>query len=341
MPGARPLPEYELVRLLGRGGFGEVWLARGPGGFDVALKLVRLGDQAAGPEVRALGLMKAVRHPHLLALFGAWERDGLLLIAMELADRSLQDRWQEARGQGLPGIQPAELLQYMREAAQGIDFLHDGGRPGPDGGSAGIQHRDIKPHNLLLVGGGVKVADFGLAKVLEKSAASTTSGSLTPVYASPEQFGGRASRHSDQYSLAVSYCQLRGGRVPFVGSLPEVMAGHLARPPDLTMLPDAERPAVARALAKEPEERWPSCREFVEALAAALAGPGSPQRGAGSGSATPLLPPEERPARRPPPRWRWRRAAAAGAVALLALAAGGLWLRDWLLVFRLSGAGGR
>jgi serine/threonine protein kinase len=321
-PGARPLPEYALVRLLGRGGFGEVWLARGPGGFDVALKLIRLGDLAGDAEVRALELMKSVRHPHLLALFGAWRQQDLLLIAMELADRTLLDRFRQAQAQGLPGIPRDELLEHLREAARGLDFLNERARP-LEGGPAGIVHRDVKPHNLLLVGGSVKVGDFGLAKLLEQFVAGTQSGSLTPAYAAPELFAGRAGRRSDQYSLAVSYCQLRAGRLPFAGSLEQVVAGHLMQPPDLAMLPETERPAVARALAKSPEERWPSCRDFVEALA-------SPPAPVGEGK-TEYLPPESgRPRAETtwplPARMRWGKPALAAAVTLLGLALVGVAL---------------
>ena len=174
---------------------------------------------------------------------------------MELADCTLLDRRAEAASKGLPGIPRDELLEWLRQAAEGIDHLH----------AKGVQHRDIKARNLLLVGGCVKVADFGLARVLSHTVTGHT-GSLTLAFAAPEFFGGRTARQSDQYSLAVTYCQLRGGRLPFEGTPAQVVAGHLHKPPDLSMLPTEERPAVARALAKRPQNRWPGCREFVTAL---------------------------------------------------------------------------
>jgi formylglycine-generating enzyme required for sulfatase activity len=265
-PGGRPIPDYELVERLGAGGYGEVWKAHGPGGFPVALKFIRLGDQAGAVELRSLEVMRGIRHPHLLGLFGAWKKQDLLIVAMELGDRTLYQRLQEARSQGLPGIPREELLEYMREAAKGIDYLNDYRHPEGPAEQAGIQHKDIKPQNLLLVGGGVKVADFGLAKLLQDTVA-TASASLSPAYAAPEFFKGQVTRWSDQYSLAVSYCHLRGGRLPFTGDQYQVMMGHLMNPPDLTMLPtEEEQPAVVRALAKEPGDRWSTCRAFVEGL---------------------------------------------------------------------------
>src|SRR5205807_3850059 len=136
-----------------------------------------------------------------------------LILALELGEGTLMDRLKEVQAAGLPGIPPAELLDHMRDAARGLDYLN--GR--------GIQHRDVKPHNFLLVGGGVKVADFGLAKLLEHTLTSNT-GSLTPAYAAPEFFKGQTSTLSDQYSLAVSYCELRGGRLPFNGNAMQLMA---------------------------------------------------------------------------------------------------------------------
>jgi formylglycine-generating enzyme required for sulfatase activity len=280
-PGSRPLSEYQLVRLLGKGGYGEVWQAKGPGGFSVALKFVRLGEQAGEVELRALELMKGIRHANLLHLSGAWQRDGWLIIAMELAERTLLQRLREVRAQGHPGIPAPELLEYMFEAAKGLDYLNEWRDPSGGGEAVGIQHKDVKPENLLLVGGAVKVADFGLAKLLEHTVTQAT-GLLTPAYAAPEFFRGQATRWSDQYCLAVTYCQLRGGQLPFGGDYHQVLAGHLMEPPDLAMLPETERPVVARALSKKPEQRWPSFREFVQALQAATSYP----LAAGSGRST-------------------------------------------------------
>jgi formylglycine-generating enzyme required for sulfatase activity len=327
--GACPLPDYRPVRRRGRGGFGEVWEALGPGGHHVALKFIRLAGRGAAAELRALDLMKQVRHPHLLSIFGTWQRDGLLIIAMELADRSLADRLAD-------GPVPTEdLLRWMAEAAQALDHLNEPRHPSPSGALVGIQHKDVKPQNLLLVGGGVKVADFGMARVLEATAATVTA-ACTLAYTAPEFLRGKATRWSDQYSLAVTYCHLRGGRLPFVGPPQTVMYGHVHEPPDLTMLPEAERPAVARALSKAPEQRWPSCAAFAAALTEAA-------RRAAENRPTRVLPPPA-PMRPPagaetlprPARRVWsptRRGALATAGA--ALLGGGAWI-----AYRLSSCAG-
>src|SRR5262249_55182307 len=102
--GARPVPDYELVERLGRGGFGEVWRARGPSHFDVALKSISVGDKTGEIELRSLELMKGIRHAHLLSMFGAWQRDAFLIVAMELAEGTLLDRLNQATAAGQPGI---------------------------------------------------------------------------------------------------------------------------------------------------------------------------------------------------------------------------------------------
>jgi serine/threonine protein kinase len=274
-PGARPalqpgqevVPGYPLERLLGEGNFGEVWQARSPTAGSVALKFVRLSHRGIGKEQRGLEVMSQSRHPHLLSVLRSWQTGGYLVIAMELADRTLADRLRQAQAEGHAGIPRGELLRYFEQAADALDYLNRP-HPGPDGQELpGSQHRDIKPENLLLVGDALKVGDFGLARCLETSVARHTGG-LTPAYAAPEFFDGEFTRQSDQYCLAVTWCMLRGGRLPFQGSDAKLMAGHVQGHPDLTMLPEMERAPVRRALAKQSTQRWPSCQEFVAALRA-------------------------------------------------------------------------
>jgi formylglycine-generating enzyme required for sulfatase activity len=191
------------------------------------------------------------------------------------------------------------------------------------------------------VGGAVRLADFGLAKVLAASVASHT-GSMSPNYVAPEVLDGHVSKHSDQYSLAVTYAQLRTGKLPFVGeSVMQIIYAHVHKAPDLSGLPEAERPAVARALAKQPEERWPSCQAFVRALVGAvrnengrLAPPGGSTRVPDAG-ATPMtrgftgLPETQRPPPIPPTRIDDGRSSRLTAVAT------GL-RRHWLWPFSLA-----
>jgi serine/threonine protein kinase len=257
--GLEPVPGYRLVKRLGKGGFGEVWEAQQlNSGFRVAFKYVSLAAKAGSLEQRALEIIREIRHPNLLVIFGTWQIEGWLIIGMELADRTLLDRFEEVVAQKLAGIPRRELLRYSREAAEVLDYLnkprHFFGGTKP----VGIQHGDIKPQNILLVGQGVKVGDFGLMRLLEKSIVGHEGG-LTPSYAAPEVLAGHISRWSDQYSLAVTYCKLRGGRLPFPDGKDR---GEL----DLTMLPEEERPAVERALAPRPQGRWPNCRAFLKAL---------------------------------------------------------------------------
>jgi formylglycine-generating enzyme required for sulfatase activity len=180
---------------------------------------------------------------------------------LELADRSLRGRFEECLKAGLPGIPPTELLRYFREAAEALDYLH----------TEQVQHRDIKPDNILLLGQHVKVADFGLAKLLEKTSLQSASHAGTPIYMAPEVWNSKLSIHSDQYSLAIMYAELRTGRFPFVyDSLPSLMKAHLLDTPDLTQLGPPEQPVLLRALAKDPSQRHPSCTAFVKALVEAL-----------------------------------------------------------------------
>lgn len=259
-------PEYRRRRLLGRGGFGEVWEAEAPDGTLVALKFLPYDPGlAAVHELRAVQAIRQLNHPHLVRVDKVWSAPGCLVIAMELADGSLADLldgYQAELGTALP---PEDLCPLLAQAAEALDFLN-APRHLLDGRAVGIQHCDVKPGNLLLFGETVKLSDFGLTSRLA-SAHQAHRRAGTPEYAAPEVFRGQLSDRADQYSLAVSYCVLRSGRLPFADS-PRSLEPRYTRPaPDLSMLPEAERPVVARALAPSPESRWPSCRELVARLA--------------------------------------------------------------------------
>ena len=247
-PKGEPIPSHQLLEPLGRGGFGEVWKATGPEGRLLALKFVPWIGRLADLEIRGMEIVKGIRHPHLLRVFDTWVTNESFIISMELADSTLLDHWRD-------GLGKEKLLHFFGEAAAGIDYLH----------SQGIQHRDIKPQNFLLLDGKLKVADFGLVRIMEHTVSGHT-GNLTIAYAAPEFFEGHTCQHSDQYCLAVTYCHLRGNRLPFNGTAAQMVHGHLNRQPDLSMLPEEERLAVARALSKNPQDRWPSCQAFVDAV---------------------------------------------------------------------------
>lgn len=253
------LPGYKLVRRLGAGGYGEVWLADAPGGLTKAVKFIfgYHNEKRAESELRSLEKIKAVRHPFLLSLERIEVIEGRLVIVNELADGSLKDRFDESLQTGLPGIPRAELLGYLRDSADALDYLSI---------KHSLQHLDVKPENLLLLAGHIKVADFGLVKEIQDTQVSLVGG-MTPVYSAPEVFQGRPTSFSDQYSLAILYQEMLTGILPFPGTTSaELTLQHMHDEPDLSPLPLEDRYIVARALSKDPLKRYPSCRDFVDAL---------------------------------------------------------------------------
>lgn len=267
--GFEPIPGYTLEEMVGRGGFGEVWRADAPGGLKKAVKFVfGAQDQSrACRELRSLERIKGVHHPFLLTLERFEIVNDQLVIVTELADGSLEDVFKKYRENGSCGIPRDVLVSHLHDAADALDYLHQHYQ---------LQHLDIKPGNLLMVGGHVKVADFGLLKDLTEAECSLIGG-LTPIYAPPEVFDGRPSLHSDQYSLAVMYQELLTGTRPFSGrTIAQLATQHVHSAPNLDPLPPSDRPAIARALEKNPARRFPDCKSFVDALY------GSRHRAAGS-----------------------------------------------------------
>jgi serine/threonine protein kinase len=267
--GDEPIPGYRLLEPLGRGGFGEVWKCEAPGGLHKAIKFIggsanpgkeSEAGSAAAKELAALQSVKAVRHPFILSIDRVEVVDSVLVTVMELADRSLDDLLTDYNARGRSGIPRDELLGYLIEAAEALDVM---------GLKHGLQHLDVKPQNLFLVGGHVKVADFGLVHRMDptQDGLSRPGGGFTPLYASPEVWRGKVSPQSDQYSLAVVYQHLLTGTLPFRGQNPrQLMLAHMSGEPDLEALPAGDREAIARALAKESQDRFLTCTEFLRGL---------------------------------------------------------------------------
>ncbi|MCP4890294.1 MAG: protein kinase [Planctomycetaceae bacterium] len=299
-------PGYRLQEFLGRGQFGQVWRATAPGGAACAAKFIDLSDGQGQKEYDAVKRVKQIRHANLMPITAIWLLDGegkvveeapndaietidlsvleseasgihnsevepsWLVVAMLLGGKSLQARLRECVKKGLPGIPPKELISYMDESAKGIDFLnapqHDLGE-----GPIAIQHSDIKPANIVLIGSSAVVCDFGLARILTRNQVTATSAAGTPAYMAPESISGKPARSSDQYGLAVTYYHLRTGTLPVNdGSLWEVLDAHRHGNLEFGLIPEAEQAVLRKATELNWEARFDSCVEMVDALREAL-----------------------------------------------------------------------
>jgi serine/threonine-protein kinase len=270
---------YRIVEQTGSGGMGVVYRAEetGLGGRPVALKL--LPPALAGdPDFRARFLREmrvaaAIDHPNIVPIYRAGEDRGLLYLAMRYVHASDLRRVLEAEGRLAPG----RALVILDQVARALDAAH----------ARGLVHRDVKPGNILLappvLDGDpehVYLVDFGLARSDSDDRSIGGGGSFlgTPRYAAPEQAAGRpVDGRSDGYALGCVLYECLTGRPPFPGGSGEaVLLAHLeAAPPRVTALrpdlPPAIDQVVARAMAKTPADRFPSCRALVAAARQALA----------------------------------------------------------------------
>jgi serine/threonine protein kinase len=242
-----------------------VWEAVRDDGKLIALKLLPCGDDLiAAQEVRSIQVVRRLRHPNLVHIEQVSCNRGYVVVTMDLADGSLLDLLEAYRTEFASSLVPHDVCNYLGQAAKILDFLNSRQHL-VDGHRVGIQHCDVKPTNLLLYGERVKLSDFGLASQTGNPMKShRRAGTLD--YAAPEVFQGRLTDWTDQYALAVTYCQLRGGRLPFPET-PKTFQRTYARPkPDLSMLSAPEQLVLARALDPVPQDRWPSCCELMAQL---------------------------------------------------------------------------
>lgn len=257
---SEPIAGYRMTKYLGRGGVGEVWQVEAPGKVAKAVKLIPLENTEAllsDRELQGLAKIRQIRHPYLLSIDRYEITKGYVIIVMELADKSLADRFEECTRSHGGGIPRDELLRYMHESAEVLDLLaveHQ------------LQHLDIKPENLFLMSGHIKVADFGLVHS-STSELNASALAFTPAYAPPELFNGRISPTADQYSLAVTYQELLTGRRPFEAtSFRELVFAHDNLQPDFSAAPSDDRAVLLRATSKKEADRFPSCTAFIESL---------------------------------------------------------------------------
>jgi serine/threonine-protein kinase len=259
---------YEITGELGRGAMGVVYKATDPViGRTVAVKTIKLSEEGTGmsrpellnrfqTEARAAGLLT---HPNIVVVFDAGEEDGLYYITMELVEgRSLQAHLDGGQAFALPRV-----LRIMEQACSALQFAHE----------RNVVHRDIKPANIMLTADDtVKITDFGTAKILQFGTMQQTAHVMgTPSYMSPEQVKGRAvDGRSDIFSLGVLLYEMVTGEKPFPGQnittvIYKIVNEEPVPPKQIDPSIHAGISAVVmKALAKEPEARYQSCREMLE-----------------------------------------------------------------------------
>lgn len=251
--GQKPLEGYTIKRGVGKGGFGEVYFAVSDGGKEVALKLLR-GD--SGVELRGIAHCINLKHQNLVSVYDLKaDPQGNQWVVMEYVSGEPLHQVLERHPNGLP-------LDLAREwflaLARAVGYLHD----------HGIVHRDLKPANIFLEDGLIKVGDYGLCKSISASQRTPQTQSVGTVhYMAPEISTGNYNKQIDMYACGVLLYEMLTGKLPFEGESPgEVLMKHLTSAPDLSLLPLDYRNIVAKALAKDPGQRYTSMAEFAQTV---------------------------------------------------------------------------
>ena len=263
---------YTIVRSLGAGGMGHVYLAQHPRlPRRDALKILP-GELTGNVEFRQrfnreADLAASLYHEHIVGIHDRGEHQGQLWISMDYVEGT--DAAQLLRSRYPSGMPKAAVVEIVSAVADALDYAH----------SRGLLHRDVKPANILLGDAGprrrILLADFGIARELGETSGLTATNMLvgTTGYCSPEQLqGSDLDARADQYALGCTAFNLLTGSAPFHHSNPAVVISHhLSAPPPLLSerRPDLAEldPVIAKALAKNPADRYATCADFAAALA--------------------------------------------------------------------------
>ncbi len=259
----RQLGNYQLVRLLGQGGYATVYLGRHIHMRSyAAVKVLRahLGTDDLVDQFRhEAETIAQLAHPNIVRVLDFDVQDDIAFLVMDFAPfGSLRRQYRRGTIVPLPAV-----ISYSSQVARALYYAHQ----------HRVIHRDIKPENMLVAKDyRILLSDFGIALLAENSQIQSTQDALgTIAYIAPEQIKGKPRPASDQYALAISVYEWLCGTRPFKGTLTELTAQHLSTPPpplhthvpDIS--PDLEN-VVLRALAKEPGQRFPSVQDFADAL---------------------------------------------------------------------------
>ena len=264
---------YEIVSELGRGAMGVVYRARDPKiGRELAVKTVRLAEHADPEEIAGLRerLFREAQsagrlsHPGIVTIFDADQEGGLAYFTMELVEgRKLSEY-------------PASELDSEARISFACDLLDMAGSALDYAHGKGVVHRDIKPANIMLTSSGVKIMDFGVARISSSQLTQTGTIVGTPNYMSPEQVRGEPiDGRSDQFSLGVIVYEILSGRKPFdapniTTTLYKLVNQEPGRIRSLDPgIPSDLEAVVFRALAKQPADRFANCTSFAKSFAAA------------------------------------------------------------------------